>query len=166
MAKKETVIETQETEDKKIPSIKVMKQYLRDLSFENVSAISKTDNKKNMSIELQVDVISDKLTGDDHESGIRLQATAKSEDTTVFIAELFYMGVFRLTNIPEDAVERVLYIEAPTVIFPAARNILADVTRDAGYTPVLVDPINFMALHQSKKNAQESQTPPAQQIES
>jgi len=71
---------------------------------------------------------------------------------TVFVAELTYAGVFTLSNVPENAVEPVLLVECPRILFPFARNILSDVTRDGGFSPVLLQPIDFVALWQSRRN--------------
>ena len=70
----------------------------------------------------------------------------------MFIAELAYAGVFTLAGLPDDAVEPVLLVECPRLLFPYARNILADVTRDGGFPPVLLQPIDFVALWQSRRN--------------
>ncbi len=69
----------------------------------------------------------------------------------VFIAELSYAGVFTLTGIPDNSLEPVLLIECPRLLFPYARNILADVTRDGGFPPVLLQPIDFVALWQARR---------------
>ena len=71
---------------------------------------------------------------------------------TVFVAELTYAGVFTLNGLPENAIEPVLLVECPRILFPFARNILADVTRDGGFPPVLLQPIDFVALWQSRRN--------------
>ena len=70
---------------------------------------------------------------------------------TVFVAELTYAGVFTLTGLPDNAVEPVLLVECPRILFPFARNILSDVTRDGGFPPVLLQPIDFVALWQSRR---------------
>ncbi len=71
----------------------------------------------------------------------------------MFIAELSYAGIFTLNGIPEQSVEPVLLIECPRLLFPYARNILADVTRDGGFPPVLLQPIDFVALWQARKQS-------------
>ena len=73
---------------------------------------------------------------------------------TVFVAELTYAGVFTLNNVPENAVEPVLLVECPRLLFPFARNIVADVTRDGGFPPVLLQPIDFVSLWQSRRAQQ------------
>jgi preprotein translocase subunit SecB len=77
---------------------------------------------------------------------------------TVFVAELAYAGVFTLTGLPENAVEPVLLVECPRILFPFARNILADVTRDGGFPPVLLQPVDFVALWQSRRGRAQPQS--------
>jgi preprotein translocase subunit SecB len=74
-----------------------------------------------------------------------------SVPATVFVAELSYAGVFTLTGLPENTVEPVLLVECPRILFPFARNILADITRDGGFPPVLLQPVDFVALWQSRR---------------
>jgi preprotein translocase subunit SecB len=78
---------------------------------------------------------------------------AETAGPTVFVAELAYAGVFTLTNLPDNAIEPVLLVECPRILFPFARNILADITRDGGFPPVLLQPIDFVALWQSRRPA-------------
>jgi preprotein translocase subunit SecB len=77
--------------------------------------------------------------------------TTATPGATVFVAELTYAGVFTLQGLPENAIEPVLLVECPRLLFPFARNILADVTRDGGFPPVLLQPIDFVALWQSRR---------------
>lgn len=98
--------------------------------------------------------------GNGQDAGATIPA-APPPAQTVFVAELSYSGVFTLNNLPENAVEPVLLVECPRILFPFARNILADVTRDGGFPPVLLQPVDFVALWQSRRgpNAQGEQTP-------
>jgi preprotein translocase subunit SecB len=78
---------------------------------------------------------------------------------TVFVAELTYAGVFTLNGLPENAIEPVLLVECPRILFPFARNILSDVTRDGGFPPVLLQPIDFVALWQARRAQAQPGTP-------
>jgi preprotein translocase subunit SecB len=80
---------------------------------------------------------------------------------TVFVAELVYAGVFTLNNLPDNAVEPVLLVECPRILFPFARNILADITRDGGFPPVLLQPVDFVALWQARRGSAEPQPEPS-----
>ena len=78
-------------------------------------------------------------------------APAPPNTPTVFVAELAYAGVFTLNNLPDNAIEPVLLVECPRILFPFARNILSDITRDGGFPPVLLQPIDFVALWQARR---------------
>ena len=86
-------------------------------------------------------------------------AGAQTPAPVVFIAELSYAGVFTLTGLPDNAIEPVLLVECPRILFPFARNILADVTRDGGFPPVLLQPIDFVQLWQARRAQQPAAAP-------
>jgi preprotein translocase subunit SecB len=141
-------------------------QYVKDLSFEVPGApqiFSQLRAQPQVSINLDVQArrvqdgqsvfeVSLMVRAEAHEapaSGGNGQAPAPSP--TVFVAELTYAGVFTLTGLPDNAIEPVLLVECPRILFPFARNILADVTRDGGFPPVLLQPIDFVALWQARR---------------
>jgi preprotein translocase subunit SecB len=86
--------------------------------------------------------------------------TAGAPGRAVFIAELSYAGIFTLNGIPDNSIEPVLLIECPRLLFPYARNILADITRDGGFPPVLLQPIDFVALWQARRQSAAGAPPP------
>jgi preprotein translocase subunit SecB len=136
-------------------------QYVKDLSFEvpNAPAIYSTLRAQpnvNINLDVQARRIQDGQDVFEVTLQIKAEATEPSatngaEPSPVFIAELSYSGVFTLSGVPEDTVEPVLLVECPRLLFPYARNILADVTRDGGFPPVLLQPIDFVALWQSRR---------------
>ena len=136
------------------PGLQIMVQYVRDLSFENPGAPNFSADR-NPEIGVQANVGARKLSDTDYEVGLkfRLEAATGEGDakTLQFIAELEYCGVFRLLNVPEADVKPVLLIEAPRQLFPFARRVLADATRDGGYPPIMLDPIDFLALYQQNE---------------
>ena len=157
-----------------VPPLTVNIQYIKDLSFEvpNAPAVYATlRSQPQVSINLDVQATRIQEGQDVFEVVLQVRAEATEppqsgetngagtggEARTVFIAEMAYAGVFTLTNLPADAVEPVLLVECPRLLFPYARNILADVTRDGGFPPVLLQPIDFVALWQSNR-AQAGQT--------
>jgi preprotein translocase subunit SecB len=87
-----------------------------------------------------------------HDTAAQGNGQAAVPAPTVFVAELTYAGVFTLTGLPDNAIEPVLLVECPRILFPFARNILSDVTRDGGFPPVLLQPIDFVALWQSRRS--------------
>ncbi|HRD75141.1 MAG TPA: protein-export chaperone SecB [Hyphomicrobiaceae bacterium] len=127
-------------------------QYIRDLSFENPSVekqIASQPEAPQMKIELNV---SGKPMGKDlYESSIELKATASGKVGTIYILELTYAGLFKLENIPPQALEPILLVNCPMLIFPFARRVVADLTREGGYPPLLLDPVDFAQLYFAKQ---------------
>ena len=146
--------ENQAATDAGAPGLQIMVQYVRDLSFENPGAPNFADMQPEIGVNANVGAR--KLSDTDYEVGLKFRVEAKNGDNVQFIAELEYCGVFRLINIPEDETKPVLLIEAPRQIFPFARRVLADATRDGGYPPIMLDPIDFMALYQQNEAASEA----------
>ena len=143
-----------------VPPLVVNIQFVKDLSFEVPGApeiFSTLRSQPNVQINLDVQArrIQDGESVFEVALIVRAEATegqpAGEPARPVFIAELSYAGVFTLTGIPENSIEPVLLIECPRLLFPYARNILADVTRDGGFPPVLLQPIDFVALWQARK---------------
>jgi preprotein translocase subunit SecB len=132
--------------------LQIMVQYVRDLSFENPGAPNFAAGQ-NPEIGVNANVGARKLSDTDYEVGLKFRIEAKSpaegagegegegdgEESLQFIAELEYCGVFRLMNIPEADIKPVLLIEAPRQLFPFARRVLADATRDGGYPPIMLE---------------------------
>jgi len=144
------------------PPLVVNIQYIKDLSFEVPGAPAIfTTLKAAPRVDINLDVQARRVTDGQNIFEVTLQIRAEAHDVNaspgesrVFLAELSYAGVFTLNNLPADTVEPVLLVECPRILFPFARNILADVTRDGGFPPVLVQPIDFLALWQSRRGQQ------------
>ena len=146
---------TGDNEDGEQPGLQILTQYVRDLSFENPAAPALTPpDGGNPDVGVDANVNARKLTENDYEVGLKFTIQAKFGDQVAFIAELMYCGVFRLINIPENDIKPVLLIEAPRQLFPFARRILADVTRDGGYPPIMLDPIDFLDLYRRGEHTQ------------
>jgi preprotein translocase subunit SecB len=130
------------------PNFQVVGQYIKDLSFENPGAPAGLTERPQ--IEFGIDVQARR--GDDlhYEVEIKLRVHAKGETRQLFLLELAYAGLFRLQNIPEEAMQPILLIQAPHMLFPFARRIIADVVRDGGMPPLMIEPIDFVALYQAK----------------
>ena len=133
------------------PKVSIVAQYVRDLSFENV-AVQEGDGKMDAKPDIQVGVNLDaKKKGDDrYEVVLKTTATAKTGDAVMFIAELEYAGVFTIEGVPEKAIHPVLLIECPRILFPFARRIIADATRDGGYPPLLLDMVDFAGIYKAE----------------
>lgn len=140
-------------------------QFVKDLSFEVPGApeiFASLRSQPNVQINLDVQARRIQEGQDVFEVVLVVKAeategpalegqTGGQPGRAVFIAELSYAGIFTLNGIPENTIEPVLLIECPRLLFPFARNILADVTRDGGFPPVLLQPIDFVALWQARK---------------
>ncbi len=128
--------------------IVVQAQYIKDLSFENPNAPGTlAPGKEPPKLdEVRVDVGA-KPMGDDHyEVFLHVKASATLSGKPMFMMELTYAGLFMLKGMPPDALQPLLLIEGPRILFPFARNIVADVTRDGGFTPLMLQPIDFVDL--------------------
>jgi preprotein translocase subunit SecB len=140
-------------------------QYVKDLSFEVPGAPQiYTQLRAQPQVSINLDVQARRITegqsvfevaimirAEAHDSAAQANGQAGAPAATVFVAELTYAGVFTLQGLPDNAIEPVLLVECPRILFPFARNILSDVTRDGGFPPVLLQPIDFVALWQSRR---------------
>jgi preprotein translocase subunit SecB len=131
------------------PSLNILAQYIKDLSFESPGAPgSLRGQARAPGINIGVNVGANPVQGAEHEYDVRLTLNARAGEgaDTLFHVELEYGGVFRLEGFPQEHMLPVLFIECPRLIFPFARQIVADVTRNAGFPPLMIDPIDFAAL--------------------
>ncbi len=145
-------------EEKLAPKISIQAQYVRDMSFENV-AVQSGDGRLDAKPDIQVGVNLDakKRTDDQYEVILKVNATAKSNEAVMFIVELEYAGIFKVENVPEQQLHPVLLIECPRILFPFARRIVADATRDGGYPPLLLDMVDFAGIYSAEvKRRQEA----------
>lgn len=134
-------------------SFTVKGQYVKDLSFENPHAPGSLmlSNTK-PAIDVNVDLKAQKLQEHVYEMTLRISARAVADNNTLFLVELAYGGIFQLQNVPPERVESIILIDCPFVLFPFARRVIADVTRDGGFPPLMLDPIDFHALYLQNKN--------------
>jgi preprotein translocase subunit SecB len=131
------------------PLLAVAGQYIKDLSFEAPGApgVFGLLQKQQPDIAVNVDVNAHGLQDKLYEVVLHVRAECKVGETTAFIAELSYGGLFNV-NVPKEHLEPVLLIECPRLLFPFARNILADMTRDGGFPPVMLGMVDFVAMYQ------------------
>jgi len=143
------------------PLLNGLAQYTRDLSFENPNAPrSLTPQEKAPQISIQVNVGAQQLSETDFEVELKLEGNAKVDNDTLFAFDLTYCGIFRAQNIPAEDLHPVIMIECPRLLFPFARQIVADAVRGGGFPPLYVDPIDFAALY--RERAQQFAETPAQ----
>ena len=130
----------------------VLAQYVKDFSFENPGAPAALRGRSgNPNIAITINVQPGQVTNDEVEVELRLDAKASvGDDDVIFAIELVYAGLFRLSNIPPEAVQPILRIECPRLLFPFARQIIADASRNGGFPPLLIDPIDFVGLYRQR----------------
>jgi len=152
-----------ETAPQPQPPLVVNVQYTKDLSFEVPNApaiytVLRSAPMVNINLDVQVRRIQEGQTVFEVTLAARAEATIPSTDNggaekpmVVFIADLSYAGIFTLNGVPDEQQEPILLVECPRLLFPFARNILADVTRDGGFPPVMLGPIDFVGLWQARR---------------
>jgi preprotein translocase subunit SecB len=135
------------------PQIGLITQYVKDLSFENPNAPGVYQWQNQPNIDVQFNIGADRLGDDLHEVQLKIEVKATTDAGTAFAVELVYAALFGMRNVPEDQVHPFLLAEAPRLLFPFARRVLADAVRDGGFPPLLLDPIDFGALYQQQVQA-------------
>lgn len=132
------------------PQLAVLGQFVKDLSFENPNAPASFQAKEPPKIDVAVDLRANRMAEEVFEIDLKFSAKASQGDKTSFVAELVYTGLFGIKNVPDEQLEAVCLIECPRMIFPFARRVLADTTRDGGFPPLMLDPIDFVGLYQQR----------------
>lgn len=132
--------------------VKILSQFLKDLSFENPNIrklMASPGDAPNLKVEVNVNA--ERIDDQIYESAIELKAVAANNVGTIYVLETTYAGLFKVESMPEQALEPFLLISAPTQIFPFLRRLVADVTREGGYPPLMLDPIDFAALYMRRQ---------------
>jgi preprotein translocase subunit SecB len=137
------------------PALNALGQYTKDFSFENPNAPASLGPQQNApAINIQVNVNAKQLADQDFEVEIKLEGGAGEGAGTLFKFDLTYCGIFRTLNIPPENLGPVVMIECPRLLFPFARQIIADAVRNGGFPPLYIDPIDFGALYQQRMQSQ------------
>jgi preprotein translocase subunit SecB len=142
------------------PQLMVLAQYIKDLSFENPNAPRSLQGSTQPQINISVNVTANPLSDTDVEVTLRLEGKAEAAGTVMFNVELEFAGAFRIQNVPQDSLQPIVLIECPRLLFPFAREIIATTVRNGGFPPLMLDPIDFIALYQQRM-AQGEVAPPA-----
>ncbi len=155
MAKKTTPKKTEKKEEAATeevnPSMNILAQYVKDLSFENPHAPgSLRPREKAPEINININVNPNALSETDYEVELKLDAKATDGDEVLFNVELVYAGIFRLSGMPPEMLQMAVLIECPRLIFPFARQIMADATRNGSFPPLMIDPVDFAQLFQQR----------------
>jgi len=137
-----------------MPQIGILAQYVKDFSFENPHAPrSMAPSPQQPAISVQINVDAAPMGGTDVEVALRVEGKAESQGMLLFSFELVFAGMFRIQNVPADSMQPVILIECPRLLFPFAREIIATAVRNGGFPPLLLDPIDFVALYRQRMAA-------------
>ena len=139
------------------PAAGIISQYVKDLSVENPNAPACFQWQSAPNIDLNFGIASQQVNDEIHEVELKIKVTAKADEGDLYLVELAYCGLIGLRNMPEEHGHAFLYAEAPRIPFPFARRVIADATRDLGFQPLMVDPIDFNGLYlqQMQRRAEE-----------
>jgi preprotein translocase subunit SecB len=143
--------------DQPLPQVAILTQYVKDLSFENPNAPASLQSQEQPRIDVNVAVNAKRVADNVFECELKINAKAVAGENTAFVIDVLYAGLFGLQNVPEEALQPFLLIEAPRIIFPFARRIVADSVRDGGFPPLMLDPIDFASLYMAQQQAQGGQ---------
>ncbi|ODS01176.1 hypothetical protein AUC68_12460 [Methyloceanibacter methanicus] len=128
--------------------LNVLAQYVKDLSFESPGAPQTLQGPgQNPQLKVGVNVNAGPRGEDIYEAVVHLEAHAKSDDGVIYNVELDYGALFRIKNVPENMLQPVLFVDCPPLLFPFVRRVIADVVRDGGFPPLMLDPIDFGRLY-------------------
>jgi preprotein translocase subunit SecB len=139
------------TAQNSLPQLSVVAQYIKDLSFENPNAPrSLMASKEQPQISIQINVNAAPTADGDVEVVLKLDGKAETAGMLMFGFELIFAGVFRIRNVPQESMNAVLMIECPRLLFPFAREIVANTVRNGGFPPLLLDPVDFTSLYRQR----------------
>lgn len=139
------------------PAIGLISQYVKDLSFENPNAPAVYQWQSAPQMDVQFNIGAEGVGENLFEVTLKIDVTSKGEQGTAFIVELKYAGLFGVRNVPEDQLQPFFLAEAPRILFPFARRVVADTVRDGGFPPLLLEPIDFHGLFQQQLEAQQGE---------
>ena len=139
------------------PQVSILAQYVKDLSVENPSApeVFSWQVQPNLDVQFNLNV---QGAGEGvHEVTLKFDISARSDNGVHFVLDLSYAGLFGIRNVPEEALPPFLLIEAPRLLFPFARQVIADATANGGFPPLLLDPIDFASAYMAQVEAAQQQ---------
>ena len=137
--------------------ITILAQYIKDLSVENPSSPQVFQWQVQPNLDVQFNINVEKVADDVHEIVLKVEVSARSENGVHFVVDLSYGGLFGIRNVPEEALPPFLLVEAPRLIFPFARQIVADAVANTGFPPLLLDPIDFASAYVAQMQALQEQ---------
>ncbi len=146
-----------------LPSAGIISQYVKDLSVENPNAPESFQWEDQPQLDVQFNIGARDLADNVHEVELKIVLTAKSEKGTAYLVDLSYCGLIGMRNLDEAQMHAFTFAEAPRILFPFARRVVADAVRDAGYPPLMLEPLDFNGLYVQQMAAQQeaAETAPA-----
>lgn len=144
---------TESAAQPKPPQMRVLGQFIRDMSFENIMAQKGAPADVTPDVQVQVNLDAKKRSAENqYETAIKLNVTSKAKDgdATLFVLEIEYVGIFHIENVGDDQLHPFLLIECPRMIFPFLRRIVSDITRDGGFPPLNLENIDFLSLYRNE----------------
>jgi preprotein translocase subunit SecB len=144
------------------PGMKILAQYIRDMSFENILSQKGANGEVAPDVQIQVNIDAKKRTVENQfEIVIKLKVSSVNKGTTenLFLLEVEYAGLFLVTGVPDEQLHPFLLIECPRMLFPFLRRIVSDVTRDGGFPPLNLETIDFLQLYRQELERRQAEQP-------
>ena len=154
--------QSQDFNPEQAPQLNVVAQYIKDFSFDNPNAPKSLVSGEQPQIGIQINVNAAPISDTDIEVVLQLSGKAETGGSLMFSFDLAFGGVFRIRNVPQESMNAVVLIECPRLLFPFAREIIATTVRNGGFPPLLLDPVDFVALYRQKMAQLGGQDQPAQ----
>ena len=146
---------TQQPGAQKNRQVVIHAQYIKDLSFENPNAVAALTNPgQQPNVEIGVQVNGQKINDAQYEVSLQLTANAKTEENQIFLVDLTYAGIVSVSDVEPEEINPLIMIEGPRLLFPFARAIISNITRDGGFMPLNLQPVDFVAVYRHSLEAQ------------
>lgn len=139
------------------PAAGIITQYVKDMSVENPNAPDAYQWTEAPQVDVQFNIVAEGVGPEVHEVTLKINVSASCERGNLYLVELAYCGLVGIRNVPEDQAHAFLFAGAPSLLFPFARRVIADAVRDAGYAPLMMDPIDFNGLYIQQLQARQAE---------
>ncbi|MDR0406795.1 MAG: protein-export chaperone SecB [Holosporales bacterium] len=145
-------------EETPIPSMSILTQYIKDLSFE-ATEVARQSIEETPHLQINMQVQTSDIEKNIHAISLETKASALLKASPLFVLELTYVGIFSIENLPENMLPLALYVECPRLLFPFVRSIIAHLTGDGGFPPLYLAPVNFMEMYEKRQASKETDAP-------
>jgi preprotein translocase subunit SecB len=144
------------------PTFAIEKLYVKDLSLEVPNAPEIYLEQESPQIEIQLNTSGKNVAEGIFEVVLTVTVTAKMQEKTVFLVEVGQAAIFRIMNVPETQIEPLIAVACPNILFPYAREAVSDAITRAGFSPIVLQPVNFEAMYMQR--LQEQSSAPAEAV--